>query len=80
MKVPFITTVDNPYNPYTQFDEWYAFDNQKGYNSCQLLDRILFTSPDLGTNLYIKDKERAIDSIIAMHPFGNYTKIYVETT
>ena len=21
-----ITTIDNPYNPFTQFDEWFTFD------------------------------------------------------
>ena len=28
-----ITTRDNPYNPFTQWMDWWAFDTQKGYNS-----------------------------------------------
>lgn len=78
MKVPFITTKDNPFDPYSEFDEWFAFDIEKNYNSLQLLDRILITSPDLGPAIYAEDKDKAIDSIIQMHPGSNYTKVYID--
>ncbi len=42
-----LTTEDNPYNPFTNFDEWYAFDTQKGYNTCGYLARVSFTSSEL---------------------------------
>ena len=29
-----LTTSDNPYNPFTQFDEWQMFDSLQGYNTC----------------------------------------------
>lgn len=32
-----LTTVDNPYNPFTQFDDWYDYDMMKGYNTCGLI-------------------------------------------
>ena len=35
-----LTTVDNPFNPHTNFDEWYAFDLRMGYDTC-----LLYTSP-----------------------------------
>lgn len=34
-----ITTRDNPYNPFTQWRDWWAFDTQQGYNSWQLVAR-----------------------------------------
>lgn len=40
-KYYYLTTVDNPYSPATQFDEWLAYDTQKGYNSCGYLTRAI---------------------------------------
>ena len=36
-----LTTIDNPYNPFTNFDEWWAFDISHGYNTCAYLSRIV---------------------------------------
>ena len=35
-----ITTFDNPFDPFYQFDEWLLFDNMKGYNTCGHLARL----------------------------------------
>lgn len=35
-----LTTFDNPFDPFEQFDLWYQYDTDKGYNSCAYLDRI----------------------------------------
>lgn len=42
-----LTTVDNPYDPFTQFDQWLAFDEQKGYHTCAYLARVCKTSSEL---------------------------------
>ena len=28
----FLTTFDNPYNPYEQLEQWYQYDMDHGYN------------------------------------------------
>jgi len=73
-----ITTIDNPYDPFTQFDEWYAYDEINGYHSCSLLARFANTSIDLNaeeTNLLIED---AIDRIVNLNVSGNYKKLVKE--
>ena len=61
-----ITTTDNPWDPFTQFSKWYAYDCVNGYGSCELLDRVFPTSNDIvGEDADIL-RENAIDEIVAL--------------
>ena len=71
----FITTVDNPYDPCDQFDQWYRFDCDHGYNSCGLLARLAYTSSQLTDNENAYEIELAIDQIIKSDPLNLYRKI-----
>jgi hypothetical protein len=74
--VPYaITTKDNPFNPFDDFDKWYAFDEAKGYHSCSYLARIAKTSSDFSDEDQTIEINRAIDEIIALNPTGIYTKV-----
>ncbi len=59
-----LTTFDNKYDPFEQFDQWYMYDMDKGYDSCGYLDRIARTSSQLSDEENEKEIERAIDEII----------------
>ena len=74
-----ITTVDNPYDPFDQFEEWYRFDCDKQHYSCSLLDRIARTSDQLSEQENDAEIERAIDEIIKYDPLNKYKKIKRET-
>lgn len=67
-----LTTIDNPYDPYTHFDEWYTYDITKGYDTCGYLARIVKTSDELSE----ADQEVALDQakqeIISMNILGIY--------
>lgn len=41
------TTLDNPFDPFTQWDRWYSFDKRAGYNTCELLAKLARNSTDL---------------------------------
>ena len=69
-----LSTSDNPYNPFTDFDLWYAFDTQNGYNSCAYLARQCDAIPTLSE----EDEEKAIDRIVALNLTGNYIKVTAE--
>lgn len=73
-----LTTFDNPYDPFEQFDSWYMFDLDKGYNSCAYLDRIAKTSDSLSDKENEQEIERAIDEIIKFDPFNIYKKVSVK--
>lgn len=70
-----LTTFDNPYDPFDQFENWSLFDMTKGYSTCSYLSRIAHTSNQLSPYENNKEIERAIDEIIAIDPFGIYKKV-----
>lgn len=70
-----LTTVDNPYDPFDDFDNWYRFDMDKGYNSCAYLDRIAMTSDALSDAENSEEISRAIDEIIKYDFRNLYRKI-----
>lgn len=72
-----LTTIDNPYHPVTQFDQWYAEDLRLGHNTLGLLSRVIVTSDELS----IADQELAfnlaVDEIVRENVSGVYRKIEV---
>lgn len=78
MSICAITTFDNPFDPFDQFDLWYRFDVDKGYNSCAYLDRIARTSDQLSDEENAAEIERAIDEIIKYDFMNVYKKVKVE--
>lgn len=70
-----LTTFDNPYNPFEQFNQWLMFDTQKGYDSCSYLGRIARTSEQLSDEENDREIERAIDEIIKYDFRNIYTKV-----
>ena len=63
-----LTTYDNPYNPFTQFELWFKFDMLLGYNTCGLLDQTASTNFVQSQELNEKDSLDAIDYIVAKNP------------
>ena len=73
-----LTTIDNPYNPFEQFDLWLLFDKEKGYNTCEYLARIVNLTNDMSEKEIDVATDRAIDDIIVNDPFGIYKKVTSE--
>ena len=70
-----LTTVDNPYDPFEQFIDWFLFDEEKGYHSCGYLGRIARTSDELSDEENELEVERAIDEIIKYDFLNIYKKV-----
>lgn len=70
-----ITTVDNPFDFFTQFDDWYQFDESKGYHTCSYIARIARVSNELSDLDNENETARAIEEILSMNVLGIYKKI-----
>lgn len=70
-----LTTVDNPYNPFTQNDEWTTWDTIMGYHTNAFLARIVRLSDDLSEADEDAEMERAIDEIVTHNVLGLYRKV-----
>jgi len=75
MAATFVTTLDNPFDYFTQFDEWFAFDTQKGYNTCSYIARIAKTSSEMSEKDYEEAVNDAVDEILRLNITGNYKKV-----
>ena len=70
-----LTTSDNPYNPFTQFREWYDYDLSVGHNTCSYLSRITISSDELSEEEELQAINEAIDEIIELNITGLYVKV-----
>ncbi len=75
-----LTTVDNPYDPFTHFDEWQVFDEAKGYYTCSYLARIVKTSDELSDTDEALAISQAIDEIVKLNILGIYRKVTKQST
>lgn len=75
MALHMLTTVDNPYNPFTEFDEWMRFDESSGYFTTNYLARLTLSSGDLSDVDQSNAIEHAIDEIVKENVNGMYRKI-----
>lgn len=67
-----LTTVDNPFNPRTDFEKWLEWDNEHEYYTCQYLARVASPPPDLAEDEEEGYWQAAIDSIIENDFLGIY--------
>lgn len=75
-EVRLLTTVDNPYDPIEEFEEWYAFDIANGYHTLDLLGRVLLTAPTLSPPDQEDARQQAIDEIIRENVSGMHRIVY----
>lgn len=74
-KVVMLSTVDNPYNPFTHYDEWFQYDAAHGYGSCEILDRVTHTSDGLSEEEYNEAIEDGVDTFLKYDFTGIYRKV-----
>ena len=79
-KIVALTTVDNPYDPFDNFDKWFMYDNDHGYCSCGYLARVARTSDALTPKENMRALEEAIDDIVRLDFMNVYKKATKEVS
>lgn len=74
-----LTTVDNPFNPFTEFEEWLDYDTRMGYNTSSFLDRIAKVSNELSQPDQALAIQAAIDEIVDENVSGMWRKVSIDS-
>ena len=72
------TTVDNPFDPFSQWDQWYRFDERSGYHTCSTLARLARPSNDLTDAEYDDCVNHAIATLINWYEPNEVYRLAVE--
>lgn len=77
-----LTTNDNPFDPFTEFRQWFLYDVKAGYNTCGLIARVSpFNIDDLSPGEQDREMERTVNEIIKNYDvLGIYKKVYKQTS
>lgn len=70
-----LTTIDNPFNPFVDFDRWYGFDITQGHCTSEYIARIAVDSALLSDEERSEEYNRAIQWILDNDVLGLYVRI-----
>lgn len=70
-----ITTLDNPHSPFTEYDDWYDFDESHGYCTTEYLARIAMVDFDMPDAIFNEEYDRAVNEISDLNALGIYKKV-----
>lgn len=70
-----LTTVDNPFDPFTQWDEWFVYDRRLGYDTPGLLARVVMSSDELSDTDQDRAIQEGIDEVVKYNVSGVHTKV-----
>jgi hypothetical protein len=70
-----LTTTDNPFDPFTEFDSWLAFDIRMGYGTASFLARVAFVPDEMSDYDRAMALELAMDEIVSENVSGMWKKV-----
>jgi len=70
-----LTTVDNPHDPFEDYDSWYQWDSRSGYHTPEMLARIAKVSVETSDTDQAKAIEDAIDECVKLNVTGMFRKV-----
>lgn len=73
-KETWVTTIDNPFDPFEESEKWQQFDEEKGYFTNNLIARIANADDEMTDDAYNFMVEQAVDEIVRFNTLGIYKK------
>lgn len=76
-----VTTNDNPFDYFDDFDNWLLYDIEKGYHTLEVMSRLTYTSTELSDAVYEAEIERVVNDMVyhdvinLEHPDIHYVKV-----
>jgi hypothetical protein len=70
-----LTTFDNPFDPFTQWDEWFMWDMTNGYHTPGLLARVSHVSDEISEADQFLAIQQAIEEIVQENVSGMHRKV-----
>ena len=70
-----LTTLDNPFDPFEDFTQWFMYDCEKGHNTASRLARLVNINSEMTQKEVDEEMERAIDFIMKYDLEDKYIKI-----
>lgn len=71
-----VTTMDNPWNPFTYPNEWLDWDRHYGWTTNEWLAKYALTSSSLDDETNERIATDGINDFLALNPFGIHYKVY----
>ena len=75
-----LTTLDNPFDPFTDFTSWYMFDCEKGHNTSSRIARVANLNSEMSQKEVDDAMDRAIDLIVKYDLEDKYIKVQEKQT
>lgn len=70
-----LTTLDNPFDPFTNFENWNRFDEDHGYFTLSKICRVKNGDDELDDEREQEYLEEAIDTLLSFNLYGNWRKV-----
>lgn len=70
-----LTTIDNPFNPFVNFDAWYGYDITQGHHTSEYIARLMVDSQLMTDEERTEEYDSAIQWILDTDVLGKYIRI-----
>lgn len=71
-----LTTMDNPWNPFTHPKEWLQYDIDHGYNTDRWIAYFCDATNEFFDEMRDLEIDYAMNKVLEVNPFGLHIKIY----